>query len=98
MTDAPTLELLDWVSIRPRTYPETMEAWQSHCPRLLIWEDALLEGCKLTFSVGIAAHRPGQSAASAGALLAEADHALFEAKRQGRDRASVARVKTNFLS
>ncbi len=44
MTDAPTLELLDWVSSRPRTYDETMDAWRSHCPRLLVWEDALLAG------------------------------------------------------
>jgi hypothetical protein len=44
MTDAPTLELLDWVSSRPRTYAETMDAWRSHCPRLLVWEDALLAG------------------------------------------------------
>ena len=44
MTDAPTLELLAWVSSRPRTYAETMEAWRSHCPRLLVWEDALLDG------------------------------------------------------
>jgi len=44
VTDAPTLELLDWVSSRPRTYAETMEAWRSHCPRLLVWEDALLDG------------------------------------------------------
>ena len=44
MTDAPTLELLDWVASRPRTYAETMEAWRSHCPRLLVWEDALLAG------------------------------------------------------
>jgi len=41
---ASTLELLDWVSIRPRTYAETMEAWRSHCPRLLVWEDALIAG------------------------------------------------------
>jgi hypothetical protein len=44
MTDAPTLELLYWVSSRPRTYDEAMDAWRSHCPRLLIWEDALLAG------------------------------------------------------
>ena len=44
MSDAPTLELLDWVSTRPRTYSETMEAWRSHCPRMLVWEDALLAG------------------------------------------------------
>jgi hypothetical protein len=44
MIDAPTLELLDWVSRRPRTYTEAMEAWSSHCPRLLVWEDALHAG------------------------------------------------------
>jgi hypothetical protein len=42
--DAPTVELLSWIAERPRTYAETMEAWHSHCPRLLVWEDALAEG------------------------------------------------------
>jgi hypothetical protein len=42
--DAPTLELLAWVAERPRTYAETMEAWCSHCPRLTVWEDAVLGG------------------------------------------------------
>jgi hypothetical protein len=44
MTDAPTLELLAWVSSRPRTYAETIEAWGTHCPRLTVWEDAVLGG------------------------------------------------------
>ena len=38
------LEFLDWISTRPRTYAETMDAWQSHCPRQTIWEDAIIEG------------------------------------------------------
>ena len=42
--DAPTVELLSWIAERPRTYTETMEAWHSHCPRLLVWEDALADG------------------------------------------------------
>ncbi|MDH3443351.1 MAG: hypothetical protein OEN50_05455 [Deltaproteobacteria bacterium] len=37
-------EFLTWVSSRPRTYSEAMEAWQSHCPRQTIWEDAMIEG------------------------------------------------------
>jgi hypothetical protein len=37
-------ELLAWVSARPRTYEETMEAWRSHCPRQTAWEDACIEG------------------------------------------------------
>jgi hypothetical protein len=40
---APTLELLAWISERPRSYAETMEAWMSHCPRLTVWEDAIAD-------------------------------------------------------
>jgi hypothetical protein len=39
--DGPIRELLAWVARRPRTYAEAMEAWQSHCPRYTLWEDAL---------------------------------------------------------
>jgi hypothetical protein len=38
------LEFLTWISIRPRTYAETMEAWRSTCPRNTAWEDALIDG------------------------------------------------------
>jgi len=38
------LEFLSWVANRPRTYDEAMEAWQSHCPRQTIWEDAIIGG------------------------------------------------------
>ena len=37
-------EFLSWVASRPRTYDEAMDAWQSHCPRQTIWEDAMLDG------------------------------------------------------
>jgi hypothetical protein len=42
MTDvtAATLELLEWLADRPRTYAETMDAWRSNCPRLSAWDDA----------------------------------------------------------
>jgi hypothetical protein len=43
MTNAPTLQLLDWIGERERSYAETIEAWHSHCPRLTIWEDALAD-------------------------------------------------------
>jgi hypothetical protein len=39
-----TLEFLAWISSRPRTYAETMEAWRSTCPRNSVWEDALIDG------------------------------------------------------
>ena len=38
------LQFLAWVADRPRTYSETMEAWHSTCPRLSVWEDAIIEG------------------------------------------------------
>jgi hypothetical protein len=38
------LEFLTWVADRRRTYDEAMEAWQSHCPRQTIWEDAMIDG------------------------------------------------------
>ena len=41
---APTVELLSWLSRRTRTYTEAIDAWHSHCPRLTIWEDALIDG------------------------------------------------------
>ncbi|HEY3156814.1 MAG TPA: hypothetical protein VGK76_09370 [Candidatus Eisenbacteria bacterium] len=47
MKDAPsalTLELLSWISSRPRTYAEAMEAWRSNCPRQPVWDDAVTEG------------------------------------------------------
>ncbi len=39
-----TIQLLEWISNRPRTYVETLEAWHSSCPRLSIWEDACIAG------------------------------------------------------
>ncbi|MDX6409426.1 MAG: hypothetical protein QOE13_2497 [Gaiellaceae bacterium] len=45
MDTAPlTGDLLAWIARSPRTYRETMEVWQTHCPRLSIWEDALRAG------------------------------------------------------
>jgi hypothetical protein len=38
------LQFLSWVADRPRTYRETMEAWHSTCPRLSVWEDAIIDG------------------------------------------------------
>jgi hypothetical protein len=38
------LQFLAWVADRPRTYPDTMEAWHSTCPRLSVWEDAIIDG------------------------------------------------------
>lgn len=34
------LDLVEWVGRTERTYPETMDAWRTSCPRLPVWEDA----------------------------------------------------------
>jgi hypothetical protein len=34
------LDLLEWVSIRERSYDEVMSAWRTSCPKLPVWEDA----------------------------------------------------------
>ena len=41
---SPTLQLLEWVNERERTYADTVAVWHSHCPRLLVWEDAIADG------------------------------------------------------
>ncbi len=41
---APTRELLAWIAARPRTYAEAIEAWGTHCPRLSVWDDAVIDG------------------------------------------------------
>jgi hypothetical protein len=48
MSDEPAsllmIQFLTWVASRPRTHADAMEAWRSSCPRLTVWEDALLDG------------------------------------------------------
>ncbi len=39
-----TRELLTWLSERPRTYAETIDAWRTNCPRHSTWEDACVNG------------------------------------------------------
>jgi hypothetical protein len=39
-----TRDLLSWLARTPRTYRETIEVWQTSCPRLSIWEDAIGDG------------------------------------------------------
>jgi hypothetical protein len=39
-----TLQFLAWVAEGERTYAQAMDAWRSSCPRLSIWEDAILDG------------------------------------------------------
>jgi len=38
------LDLVEWLDERPRAYVDVMAAWQTSCPRLPIWEDAVEHG------------------------------------------------------
>lgn len=44
MSDALTIQLLEWIDARPRTYAEAIEAWRTSCPRLSVWDDAVSDG------------------------------------------------------
>lgn len=44
VNDALTRDLLLWIDAEPRTYVETVEVWQTSCPRLSVWEDAVIAG------------------------------------------------------
>jgi hypothetical protein len=69
-----TLQFLAWIDHRPRTYAEAMEAWRSTCPRLSIWEDAVLDGL-IRFE--IEAGRPRNDAI---VMLTSQGRALLEAR------------------
>ena len=45
------LDLVEWAGRKERTYPETMDAWRTSCPRLPVWEDATGRGLVETIFV-----------------------------------------------
>ncbi len=54
-----TLQLLEWVAARPRTYEEAIDAWRTSCPRLSVWEDAVIGGlleCRRGSAVRLTEH------------------------------------------
>src|SRR5262245_38891226 len=38
------IQFLTWIADRPRSRGDVMEAWRSTCPRLSVWEDAVIDG------------------------------------------------------
>ena len=59
-----TVQMLEWLAERPRSYAETLEAWKTSCPRLTIWEDAVTDGL-------VRVERGAVVVTSAGAALAQ---------------------------
>lgn len=38
------IQFLEYLASRPLPYADVMEGWRTSCPRLSIWEDAVLAG------------------------------------------------------
>jgi hypothetical protein len=51
VVEALTLDLLEWLAKRDRSYEEVMDAWRTSCPRLPVWEDANDRGLVTTEEV-----------------------------------------------
>jgi hypothetical protein len=82
-----TLQFLAWVGEAPRTYAQGMEAWRSTCPRLSIWEDAILDGL-VAFEGGATRNQSRITLTPKGrALLRAGDGALRPNVRAAKPRA-----------
>ncbi|WP_210206716.1 hypothetical protein [Rhodoplanes serenus] len=57
-TPALTRQFLVWLAEQPRCYADVMAAWRTSCPRLSIWEDAVIDGL-----VAVGAGAPTRDAA-----------------------------------
>jgi D-3-phosphoglycerate dehydrogenase / 2-oxoglutarate reductase len=40
VVDSLVLDLLEWIGAGSRPYREVLDAWQTSCPRLPVWEQA----------------------------------------------------------
>jgi hypothetical protein len=68
-----TRDFLLWVAGGPRSYAEAMEAWRTSCPRLTIWEDALLDGLICL------EHRPGMTMSDTRVVITARGRSALEA-------------------
>jgi len=67
--DALILQFLAWVESETPTCAQVLDAWQSSCPRLSVWEDVQIAGF-VTFDGTRARH----------VILTDAGRALLRAK------------------
>jgi hypothetical protein len=42
--DPLVLDFVEWIAREPRLYSEVIATWRTSCPRLSVWEDALVAG------------------------------------------------------
>ncbi|HLH91459.1 MAG TPA: hypothetical protein VKX28_23655 [Xanthobacteraceae bacterium] len=74
-----TLQFLAWVAEGPRTYAQAMDAWRSTCPRLSIWEDAILDGL-VSFAGGATRNQSRVTLTAKGRALLGSDAPAARAK------------------
>jgi hypothetical protein len=90
MSDSPSLimiQFLSWVADRPRTYTQTMDAWRTTCPRLSVWEDAVIEDLvRIDGALRIVTLTPRGLAILRKSQAAKAHVRVSERKRRGRPR------------
>lgn len=93
MSVAPSLimiQFLSWVADRPRTHAQTMDAWRTTCPRLSVWEDAVIEGLvRIDGAFRSVALTPRGRAVLRKSQAAEADASASGRKRDARSRETV---------
>ena len=73
------LQFLAWIAESPRTYAQAMDAWRSTCPRLSIWEDAILDGL-VAFTGGATRNTSRVMLTAKGRALLATDTATAPAK------------------
>jgi hypothetical protein len=81
------IQFLAWVADRPRSYAETMEAWRTSCPRLSVWEDAVIANLVRLEGEGGRAVRLTERG---GALLAAQNEAMASAPSARKRQAAFA--------
>ena len=86
MAESPSLimmQFLSWVADRPRSYAETMDAWRTSCPRLSVWEDAVIADLVRLEGEGSRSVRLTQRGA---AILRQAQEATAVPRQPERER------------
>ena len=85
------IQFLAWVADRPRTYADAMDAWRTSCPRLSVWEDAIIED--LVRIEGNGAGRGASRAASA-VTLTRRGRAVLQKAQSGSESSEPKRARS----